>query len=329
MATNNLTAQAVVLDLLQYIGVTGFTAVANQQALNQPGLDDVDTARALAAVNSGLQTIQKWGPHAYKRGERSVSYAVPSAHTLNIVAAAKTAVASVAPSATLKGCSIMIDGDADINRIVSISGTTITLLRGYQGATNTAATATVYSDCATVDVDVQAIVEPVSGRPNVRMYRASDIDDFERFRQRYWVMCYASGGYYGGTIESLARNPGVPVRWIEERQRDGTLLLRVTPMPAAVFTVTFQAKLRAERITATVLDLTGASDPGYYFNSVHDDDVESILLPIARWRFFAHPALKNAESAQRVKLEYDEAMLLLKHGQNLEPSVSDNHVTYI
>jgi hypothetical protein len=57
-----VTGQEVVLDLLRYIGVTGFSAVANDQKLNRPGLDDDDVRRAIQAINSGLQTIQKFGP---------------------------------------------------------------------------------------------------------------------------------------------------------------------------------------------------------------------------------------------------------------------------
>ena len=54
-----------------------------------------------------------------------------------------------------------------------------------------------------------------------------------------------------------------------------------------------------------------------------------ILLPIARWRFFTHPALKNAETRQAVKMEYDDVMLTLRNGSVFEPSVAANHASYI
>lgn len=330
MATNNLSAQKVVLDLLRFIGVVGFTPAANDQALNQPGLDDDDTRKAIAAVNSALQTVQKHGPQNLKQGERSASYVAPATITLTInpVTNAKLATASVAPPARMLGCSILIDGDAEINRITAITGTFVSLLRGYLGAAGTIS-ATVYSDCAALDDDVATVLEPVQGSGNLLLYPA-DITEFERLRHRCWDYGWPSGYGLGGTIQSIAAVIGAPARYLVERQRGGIPLLRIAPIPPSAMNVTFQAKLRAERITVAVLDLTGVTDPAYYFTSLHDDDVESVLLPIARWRFCSgHPAVKNMETSNRLEKEYTEVMTMLKNGGLLESSVATQRVRYI
>src|SRR4051812_43915797 len=80
-----MTGQESVLDLLRYVGVTGFSAVENDQALNRPGLDDDDIRRAIQALNSGLQTIQKHGPQDLKYGERSAFYNSPTAVAIKVI----------------------------------------------------------------------------------------------------------------------------------------------------------------------------------------------------------------------------------------------------
>lgn len=329
-----MTAQEIVLDLLRYIGVTGFTPVDNSQALNRPGLDDDDIRRAVAAVNSALQTIQKWGPQDMKQGRRSATYEAPTqiAVTIDAVLSPKTGTVATAPPPWMLGCSINLDGDKDLNRIDGIDGVTLHFLRGYLGSSGVI-NGTVYSDTALLDADVQAVLEPCHGTGRLRLYPSDGIDDFERLRNRAWLWYSKYGGGSGGyigTLQSITTAIGIPARYLAGRARNGTPFLRIAPMPAAVFEATFVAKLRAERITrALALDESGVTDPDYIFKSLHADEVEGVLLPIARWRFFAHPALKNAESSARVQREYDEVMVMLKSGTTLEAAEHKNKATYI
>lgn len=331
MSASSFSAQKVVLDLLRYIGVTGFTAPLNDQALNQPGIDTDDVNRAVIAVNSALQTIQKHGPDDLKFGRRSAYYGAPAtlSLTINVVTNPKLATAAVAPYVNLIGCSVIIDGDGDLNRITNISGTAVSFLRAYLGSSAAGIGATVYSDCATLGDDVAAVSEPVLATPNLRLWPAKDLDEFERLRNRSWCSAWPNG--YGGGVEAITTTLGVPERYLVERQRSGIPLLRVTPMPITAINVTFKAELRAERISsgATYLDQTGATDPNYIFTSLHDDELESILLPIARMRFFVHPALKNSESRAAVEKEYTEVMSMLNNGGLLQSSKHAERVTYL
>jgi hypothetical protein len=316
-----MTGQEVVLDLLRYIGVTGFTAVANDQRLNRPGIDDDDVRRALAALNSALQVVQKFGPQSLKFGERAAFFGAPTAVAiLVIVTNGQSATLSGTVPSWMIGCSILIDGDADINRISDISGSDISLLRGYRGPGGIVG-ATVYADCVLLNPEVKKVLEPVYGSQstngianNQRLRPAADLNEFTRWQREEGI---------------ASRQIGIPARYLVERRRSGELFLRITPMPGAGFNATFQAELKPERVDESILDTTGGDDPGYEFTSVSEDDVESIVLPIARWKFFTHPALKNAESRQAVKDEYNEVMTSVRSGVAFEVEVKDNPTHYI
>jgi hypothetical protein len=316
-----MTGQEVVLDLLRYIGVTGFTAVENEQAFNRPGIDNDDVRRALAAVNSGLQTIQKYGPQTLKEGERATYFGPPMAVAiLVLVTGGSAATLSVTAPAWMLGCSILIDGDPDVNRITGIATSVITLLRPYRGPGGVVG-GTVYADCALLPTDVKAVVEPVWGSQsvnglssNAKLLPAANVEEFTCWQRDYGI---------------AGRQIGIPGRYMVERRRNGEVFLRISPMPGAGFTATFHAKLRPERVTSAILDLTGATDPAYVFTSLSEDDVESVLLPIARWRFFTHPSLKNAESRGSVKAEYDEVMIGVRSGVVFEVSVQSNRTHFI
>lgn len=332
MATNYMSAQSVVLDLLRFIGVYGFTAPESDQSLNQMSLDEDDVRKAVTAVNSALQTIQKYGPQDLKFGRRTAYYRPTSTLVLNIANGSVNAVATTTPPTASLGCSMMIDGDSELNRISSIVTNNLVLLRNYIGTGGATVNATIYYDCVLLDTDIAAVQEPVHGRGNIRLWPSADLDDFERLRNRAWWWGGWRNGYGFGyqTYETITTALGTPARYYVERQPGGIPFLRVSPMPVSDFDVTFQAKLRAERITdsATYLDTTGATDPNYRFTSVNNDDLESVLLPLARWRFFTHPSLKNAETRSAVKMEYDAVMDALKLGTVFESSVKRSHASY-
>ncbi len=332
-----MTGQDVVLDLLRYVGVTGFSAIGNDQALNRPGLDNDDIRRAIESINSALQTIQRWGPQNMKFGYRSAFFYAPVQVTLlSINQADKTATLNADPPPWILGCSIRMAGDNDVNRIDTVNGRALGFLRGYTGVNSSNVLCTIYSDCSAISADVQSILEPVFRSRNRRMYPAQSLDEFYRHWRHWWGWA----GWWGmlassdivGDEDALLSSPIIQQErrfmYYVERQRPGTVLLRIAPRPGNVLNVTFQAKLRAERVDASIINQSGG-DPNYQFTSLHADEVESILLPIARWRFFSHPALKNKEARSTVKAEYDETMLMLKSGTTLESEVKDNSVSYI
>lgn len=156
-----MTGQEVIEDLVRYIGVVSLVDTDNDQSLNLPGIDQDDINKAIAALNSGLQTIQKYGPQDMKYAETAVFYNDPTEVSLSVVTLnGQSAVATTTPPAWMLGCSIIIAGDSDVNRIIDITGLNLSLLRGYRGVSGPA-TAVVYADCALLNPTIGAVLEPV------------------------------------------------------------------------------------------------------------------------------------------------------------------------
>jgi hypothetical protein len=324
-----MTVQECVLDLLQFIGVTSFSSLSGANALNRSGLDTRDTLKALAAVNAALQTIQKHGPESLKHGERAAFINAPTILSVNTNATTAQSIHfNSPPPPWIMGCSILVPGDDDINRIVDITGNDISLLRGYRGTTQNGLLATVFADCALLPQDVKAVEDPVAMTPNRVLSRARDLAEFMRYTTHGWDRWHTWNWLTPGLGPSKVI--GVPALYIVERRPQGDLYLRLNPMPSAAVNITYQAKLRPEHFGDDALALDGSTDPAAVFTSVTEDDQESVLLPLARWKFCSsHPAFKNAETRQSLKLEYDEAMRLLKNGMPMEVSSGPVRATYI
>jgi hypothetical protein len=318
-----VTAQEVVLDLLRFVGVTGFAPPQNEQRLNRPGLDDDDVRKALAAVNTGLSTIREHGPQSMKQGERAAYFGAPiQLVSTSIAPTGMSATLPAPPPAWILGCSAMLEADGELNRVRDIVGNEVSLLRGYRGGLP-APKLTVYFDCALLGDDIAKVLEPVTGAPpDVEVELTDDYRRFNETQRRMWSPSNA-------VVDVPPRQPGSPRLALVERRRNGELFLRVTPMPGAPYNLTFQAELNPEQIDEDALDLTGASDPGYEFESLRANEVTSLLLPLARWEFFQHPALKNNESRQTVKLAYDRVMQKLTYGNPFESSVPSSRAKYV
>lgn len=319
-----MTVQEVVLDLLRYIGVTGFAPLSGANALNRPGLDTDDINKALSAVNQALQEIQKYGPQSLKEGERAAFLNNPTLFAINVSAiTGQSATFPSPPPSWIAGCSILIQGDTDLNRVVDITGNDISLLRGYRGPTATGVSATVYADCAHLQDDITAVVEPVIISPNQPIRKARDITEFMRLTESLSHQTTIGQGY--GTTKPV----GAPMLWITETRFDGSIYLRFNPMPNVATNATFQAKLAPQRVDVGDLDITGVgTDPASTFN-LRDDHIESVLQPLARGKFLSHPALKNQETRSAIREAYNSVMLRLENGSAFETSVAANHVVYI
>ena len=257
--------------------------------------------------------------------ETAVFYNDPTEVSLSVVTLnGQSAVATTTPPAWMLGCSIIIAGDSDVNRIIDITGLNLSLLRGYRGVSGLD-----HRSCLCrlriAQPDNGAVLEPVWASQveglisNIqrRMRPARSLSDFYAF-QRF----LATQAQPGNLI-------GRPVMYYVERRRQGDIFLRISPMPGTGVNVTFQGKLLAERVDQSIINVLTGDDPGYQFQTLRPDEVESLLLPIARWRFFSHPALKNAESRATIKQEYDDVMVSLRNGTVFESWVKTERVTYV
>lgn len=304
-----MTAQEMVLDLLQYIGVYGFQS-PGANSLNESSSDEADVVKAVAAVNAALQEVYSDGPDSLRHRKRAQFFHQPTPITLTAGQGIVLATATTTLPTWMKGCSILIAGDGDLNEITAIDGANLTLLRGYIGAGAAGILATVYSDAAVLDADIEALLEPVEITPNIKLRPAQSRTHFDHLA--YSRQDYDVGGLRGNYTSGTNKQIGIPTLYLAEDQIDQQLVLRLNPMPPSNLNVTFNCQLAPQVITRKDdIDEEGDTDPGTEFTSIPSFMVESILLPIARQKFFTHPALKNNEARGAVQAEYSAAKLSL------------------
>ena len=215
-----MTVQEVVLDLLRYANIYGFELGGANN-----GEDEGEIVGAVGAVNQSIQLLYRDGPQALKYAERSSYVNVPTPIALNLTQGQKTATKTGNFLAWMRGCSLLIDGDTMLNRIADASYvaigdpiSTFTLLRAYTGATGIH-NATVYADSFLMDVDVAAVLEPVTIAPNNRLRPAQTKADF--MASHYWS-CPISGRSccYVPFYTTWSKVVGVPQEFRVEQQDD-------------------------------------------------------------------------------------------------------------
>lgn len=340
-----MTVQEVVLDLLGYAGVYGFKL---EGSADNSAEDETELVRAIAAVNQAIQLLYRYGPQSFKYSTRSSYINAPTQVTWTFTQGAKTATFVGTVPEWMRGCSIQVDGDTVLNRIVDKTvdpnavpapTTTVTLLRAYLGTTGSH-TGTVYGDAYLVDSDVAAVLEPVSLAPNTRLWPAQTKGQFLSGNYSWpvrWWKGALDGRHccYVPWYTTWEKTIGTPQTFrVEEKldsaQTGGSIYLAVNPMPTAIGNITYDVALRPTQITREDLAEDGADDPNVAFACISPDLLELYLLTIARWKYIAaHPALKNREGRQTLKSEYDEAYLNIRHGSTLSPQVKTTKAKYI
>lgn len=327
-----MTVQEVVLDLLSYANVYGFD-------LGGVDEDETEIVRAVAAVNHALQDIYRDGPQSLKYDSRSSFIHAPTSISLAFTQGGKTATMNADFSAWMRGCSILVDGDSVLNRIIDItetSGTsTFTLQRAYLGTTGTHA-GLVYGDAFLMDADVVAVIEPVWLSPdNVRLRPAQTKTDFMHSNYSWWT-CPRSGRYccYIPFYTTWEKVTGVPTTYRVEQRSDsaitggGSIYLGLNPMPTVVGNVSYDVYRKPVLISRDDLAEDGGDDPEVAIAAIPDDMVESVLLPIARWKYVAsHPEAKIGEKNATLKTANDDAVNSLKSEGS--PQINASRARYL
>lgn len=308
-----LTCQAIVKDLLTYIGVQQLDPIPEGTRTTGYMLSQSDINRALASVNGALQEIYAAMPAVMKRQQRSCFFNAPTPLTLALTQYGTTATVVSGWASWMVQCAIVIPGDQYINQIVGINSdaTTVTLLRAYLGASATQ-TATVYADACLLASDVKSVIAPVQTSIGFRpLWPCTDRRSFS---------------------PSLWKMTGIPRRYIVDTYANTALTynpywLRVTPMPLVAMNVSFDAELQPVEVTSAAIG-TDESDPNYYFTSLPQEWCETILLPVARKNFMTHPAFNNASAAQQIQEGYDNALGILR-GTNPLPMTDRTRAHYL
>ncbi len=319
-----MTVQDIAEDLFRYIGITSLNTSANTSNLNIRTLESGDLAFAAGVINASLQEIFAFAP-AYIR-EREVSEVLrdPVAVTLDCTNGSKTIANLTTYAAWQLGCTIRISGDEEDNQIISSTE----LLRPYLGSTATGIGATVYSDAIKLDSTYGRVLEPVRIPRVPQLRAASSKEDFYFWKEpnRFGggIPSHPLGGWhYDNTQKSI----GLPVVYFTEARYDGSsatlpLFLRFNPMPDHQLSVTFRVKVKPTAVTvANIGDHT--SDPGI---NIPIEWHESILLPICRKRFMAHPHFTgNPEVIAQIREDYETATRELRE---MSPQTAEMRAIY-
>ena len=325
MPDYSVTVQNVVLDLLQYIGVTSLQAPSNSNALNRPGIINEDIYKAIRAINAALGEILEKGPiQATTRTRRSELLNAGTGVIISVTQNSKDITFVSGQADWMVGCSIQIGGDSYMNEIVSFEGATAKLLRQYLGSTQVNLPAQVWGDAVVLPDDTNAVIEPVQIMPNRNLVPAQSRQHFDRFS--YQANSESAPYTY------IMKTTGWPILYLAEGTYDPLLpympiILRVNPMPNQAMTITYVAERKFTKVSMDDIGLDG-NDPGVTFSGNCSDWLENILLPIARKRFSAHPAWKNREARPEIMDQYKQAIALLE-SPTLSKQIGSQKAVYL
>lgn len=313
-----MTKQEIVLDCLSYIGITGFSPGDS----DTESLDTSDVNKAIVACNAALQEMSKRGPKSISNDERGSFFNEPTALAVNTDVTHAASIDTVlTPPDWIRECSILVPGDGDLNRIVDVTGNSLSLLRGYRGPTQNGVAATIYHDATQLQDSIKRVTAPLVATPNTPITLCDTRSQFERLPGP--IMAHPTGV----VAQVTQKQVGQPMLALVERRPSG-LYLYLNPMPNMAMNVTYPVQLRPERFSVDDLDQDGGDDPGSEITSLDPDDIETVFLPIARHHFFTHPALLNNEARPEIEKDYQAAVMLLANGSSMEPKVSRVPVRY-
>lgn len=285
------TAASVRDDIL---GLLGLEALSHGPA----GL----TARIISDLNRSLQEIYSLHPKAWlSTDHRAEQVRAPVSVTLDVTAGSKTIANLTTSAAWMVGCTIVIAGDAAQNMLIQSEGASFSLLKPYQGSTGAGVAGTVYQDVLHPGTDVEQVMAPVMAEGHWELRPVNH----ERDRQT------AESGDQLYPLSWTTRPIQTPAAYIVERNFDYstgaiTARLRFSALPPAAFVCSFQAKIVAGMTTVTDLADTRTLVPF--------DLVDSVLLPMVRWKFASWPQFTGDAGA--LKADYDAALVMLG---NLNP----------
>jgi len=228
----------------------------------------------VASINSALQRMAVFAPLFATKQQRSAYFRAPS--TLAVTGLTRGGMtATGAFPAWSAGCWVQLPGDAAMNRILSITGTTATLQFPHL-SDSAAGTATINVDTVELDADVITVLEPVRYRNSRCKVRAA------QNREELAQPC-GEARYF---IETANSNGGVRHR------------MMVSGYVSEDTVFEFQARVAARHITLADVytDTSGYPDPGVPV-PVPAQFVESIFLPLAMDDFFATPSVVNYDVA--------------------------------
>lgn len=234
---------------------------------------------ALEACNAALQQMTAFAPFFAVKQQRSAYFRAPSTLAVSgLTHGGRTATGDF--PAWAAGCWVDLPGDAAMNRILSLGGTSpgITATLQYPHlSTSSSGTAMIHVDTVELDADIITVQEPVRFRDSTRTLRAANS---------------RTDLYTGGDFRE-------PAYFIESAQNNGQVRLRMMLSTHVQADTVLEFQARTALGALTIDDVIGegedAPDPGKPL-PVPAAFVESIFLPIATDIFFGKPSITNYDT---------------------------------
>jgi hypothetical protein len=307
-----MTIQQIAKDLLRYIGVVNsLDATANLTNLSTVTPDALDLQFVATTINGAYQEIFAGAPAALRERDVAEVLRAPTTVTVDATQFSKTIANLTTYASWMIGCTIRIPGDNQDNEIVSSTA----LLRPFMGTTATGISSTVYADCIALDSTYSRVLGPVGIPGNPILRNARSKEEFVFGTGQEWSTPDGNS-IQPDPISSWQRQKtlGQPAVWFTEARYDGTntylpLMLRFNPMPSSALAVGFKAKVKPPTVTTASIGTDAGTDTNI---TIPMDWVESILLPVSRQRFKAHPRFQaSAESVAQITADYKIAIEIL------------------
>jgi hypothetical protein len=203
------------------------------------------------------------------------------------------------------GCTIRLDGDSKDNELVAIdvSAATATLAIPYAGATGTVG-ARVFCDAVTLPATVASVQAPVVVIGEHELVPLRSPRDVAGFAPTVGHNRGAGRMIDDTFILSELRDIDVPLGYYVERatasNSQPVLRMRFSPLPDKEYTVQFEAKAEAPRISNLANEIP-----------VPQNYAESIFLPMLRYQFSTWKHFEASAIRGELKAQYEDAFQLL------------------
>jgi hypothetical protein len=291
-----MTTETAALDLCSLMGVEEL-ALAGQPTLN----------RILSDINAELQHLWTLVPQWWSTDTTGEIIRAPQQLAGITATTGSRTITLTGPEAWMAGCTIKFTEEEFQNQILSISGSTATLVRPFAGVTGSGKGATLYQDAWTLAAEVAGVLPPVLVLGEGELIGLNGKRDLRRFSAN---STYATHHGLAGNMSAVAENmdTGRPVAYYVESFTDPTTKavrnrLRIAPLPDKQYVLEYQAKREAPRLAA-INNSTLIPVPQNY--------ADSIFLPLLRKRFSTWKNFNVHGMKTLLDEQVGQAMMLLE-----------------
>jgi hypothetical protein len=324
-----MTPYTLGLQLLKYVGITSYDPAINANNLNAPTIGVTDPDDVASCINQALQEFFSLAPSEYISRRMGFVLHAPSADPVLTCTKYSEAITMTGFLPWMEGCAILINGDAHYNRII-----TPTLLeRPYMGTTGSGKSSTVYGDAIRLPNTIAGVTEPVELVDVRTLLPAPDSITFETIVNANESYVQPAPLPLVQQMYSYTRNKTIasPLIWAAYAMQEGgdgfgtinmgrKLLLRVYPYPDTDYPLTARVEFGAYPIKVSDLYTGIAYNVDPWKEAGKSLNVpDSIIAPLAAFRWTAHPAFKNAGAKQSIGQQYKLALGMI---DDLRPQVS-------